>query len=71
MKPYCTESKKDIRPTTLDTQVSVEDNPFRSYNSIKKQREEARYMKRYEKKQVRKALQKELEDDLESYYIKK
>lgn len=71
MKPYCTESKKDIQPTTLDTKVSMEDNPKCSSKSIKKKREEARFMRRYEKKRVRKQLDNELDEELEKYYHNK
>lgn len=71
MKPYCTESKKEIKPTNLDTKVSFEDNPNKSFQSIKKEREEARVMRRYEKKRVRRQLDRELDDELEKYYAKK
>jgi len=70
MKPYCTESKKEIKPSTLDTKVSMEDNPERSTKSIKKQRKEARLMRRYEKKRVRKQLGQEMEQELAKYYEK-
>lgn len=68
MKPYCTESKKEIKPSQLDTKVSFEDNPDRSGKSIKKQREEARFMRRYEKKRVRKRLDDEMDNELDKYY---
>ena len=68
MKPYCTESKKEIKPSTLDTKVSMEDNPDRSAKSVKKQREDARFMRRYEKKRVRHQLDSEMQDELDKYY---
>lgn len=70
MKPYCTESQKQIKPSTLDTKVSMEDNPTRSSKSIKKQREDARFMRRYEKKRVRKQLDQEMNQELAKYYEK-
>jgi hypothetical protein len=70
VKPYCTESKKEISPSKLDTKVSFEDNPDRSGKSIKKQREDARFMRRYEKKRVRKRLDQEMQDELDKHYQK-
>lgn len=71
MKPYCTESKKEIKPSTLDTKVSMEDNVGSSFRSIKKQREEARFMKRYEKKRVRHQLNNEMKEEINKYYAGK
>lgn len=71
MKPYCTESKKEIKPSTLDTKVSMEDNVGSSFRSIKKQREEARFMKRYEKKRVRHQLHYEMKEEINKYYAGK